>query len=103
MKLYYLCPHAATASLPCPWHGIDLENGMWLIGVQWRNDAEETIFAARPDVLSLPHPIFGAGDKLETEHIGHLEKRMPIKSGHTVHDVIREGSKISPMLKLRVL
>lgn len=103
MKLYYVCTKEATKELQTPWHGVDLDNGMWLIAVSWRDDLQEDRFSKTEGVLSLPHPIFNASDRIEKGHMQHLSEKFGVHDGHTIHDLIREASKVSPVFKLKVL
>jgi hypothetical protein len=103
MKLFYVATPEAAKAIPTGWHSVDLGNGKLLVCVDWRNQAHEEVWAARDDVICLPHPIFEANDGLTAEHREHLSGRFTVNHGDNVHAVIKQAAVIDRWMRLRVL
>ena len=103
MKLFYICDEETTKHIPTGWHSIDLGEGKLLVCIQWTNEAHEAAWAARPGVVSLPHPIHEATQSLSAEHVRHLSRRYPVSTGHNVHHLIKHVSKEDLWMRLWVL
>lgn len=102
MRLFYITTPEAAATLN-GWHSINLPNGKLLICVDWKDTMQELAWRSRPDVISLPHPIFEASTPLATEHIQHFAGKYPLEEGHNIHHVIKHASKEDPWMRMHVL
>lgn len=103
MKLYYISTAEHAKKIPHEWHGIELEDGRLLVCVRWKDECEEMHWSNHPAVHPLPHPILESTVPIEPDHVTILSRRLLVEPGHTVLDVIREVSKIHPLMRLHVL
>ena len=103
MKLFYVTGEPGRYECPRQWHSLKLYAGTHLLCVDWRDSQEEAEFAAREDVLPLPHPIFEATKPLTDEHLKHLSVRYKFDTGATVHDLLKQAALEDPWFRVWVL
>lgn len=102
MRLFYITTLEAAQTLN-GWHSIALPNDKILLCVDWNNPVAELEWRSRPDVISLPHPIFESSATLSTEHLKHLCGKYPLTANHTVHHVIKMACCEDPWMRIHVL
>jgi hypothetical protein len=103
VKLFYICSAETTRYIPTGYHSLSLGNDKLLVCIHWTNEAHEHAWSSRPDVISLPHPIFEATQTLAEEHVQHLTGRYAVTTAHNIHHVIKEAAKEDLWMRLRVL
>lgn len=103
MRLFYICHKDTTRHLKAGWHALDLGNNKLLLCVQWADPLQEARWASRPEVISLPHPIFQSNQPLSDNHRAHCAKRFQLEDGHNVHDLIKQAALQDPWMRLHVL
>jgi hypothetical protein len=103
MKLFYVVDKETTQHIGTGWHSLDLGNNKLLVCIHWKDEAHEAAWASRPDVISLPHPIYEAAVPLTDEHVRHLSATFPQAVGGNIHSIIKEASKRDLWMRCYVL
>lgn len=103
MKLFYIVDRETATQLDVGWRSLELGNGKLLVCINWKNEAHEFAWSSRPDVISLPHPIFESSQALSPEHVQHLAAKFHVTTSHNVHDVIKQAAREDLWMRCYVL
>jgi hypothetical protein len=104
MKFYYIVPlKVATEPRHVASHWFEIGEEKALICIDWKDDDHELAWSSRPEVISLPHPVFEASAPLTDEHHSHLQHHFQLQKGDNVHHVIKQAAKHDPWMRIHVL
>lgn len=103
MKLLYITTNECVATINADCHWLNLPSGKVLVCVRWRDELPEMEWAAHPDVIRLPHPIFESTVVIPDEHLTHLRGRFTLPDQSNVHHLIKEAAQHDPWMRLHVL
>jgi len=103
MKLFYVVDSEVARQLSVGWRSLSLGNDKLLVCVDWKDEAQEFTWSSRPDVISLPHPVYESSQPLTAEHLQHLTGRFALNSGDNIHAMIKQAAREDLWMRCYVL